>query len=401
MTKKAVYQLSARQILFLALASALIAAGTVAGLYNFSTTNWQARELASTALAEQSPASISDPSLISDEQNSIEVYRAMAPGVAFITTTSMRADFYGQESERPSGSGSGSVIDNQGHILTNYHVIESAAQNLEKLTVSFGGNKTYPATVIGGDPDTDLAVIKIQPPPEGLTVVPFGDSDRLVVGQKVLAIGNPFGLDRTLTTGVISGLQRPIRGVNGRPIDAAIQTDASINPGNSGGPLLDKYGKIIGINSQIYSRTGGSVGVGFAVPVNIAKRVVPQLIQYGEVRRPKLGAFLVSVNQLNRQGADLPVENGLLIRSTTAGGSAERAGLRGISQGSSGQIILGDIVTAVDGETMKDIDDLYRYLDKKQIGETVQLEVLRDGRKSNVPLKLLPLPVAAQGRPVR
>ena len=400
MTKKAVYQLSARQILFLALASALIAAGTVACLYNFGTV-WQARDFANTALAEQSPGVISDPSTVSDEQNNIEVYRSVAPGVAFITTTSVRADYYGQEFERPSGSGSGSVIDSQGHILTNYHVIESALQNREKLSVSFGGEKTFPATVVGGDPDTDLAVIKIQPPPEGLTVVPFGDSDRLVVGQKVLAIGNPFGLDRTLTTGVISGLQRPIRGVNGRPIDAAIQTDASINPGNSGGPLLDKYGKIIGINSQIYSRSGGSVGVGFAVPVSIAKRVVPQLIQYGEVRRPKLGAYLVSVSDLSRQGADLPVESGLLIRSVTSGGSAERAGLRGIAQNNTGGLILGDIVTSIDGATMNDIDDLYRYLDKKQIGDTVQLEVLRDGKKMSVPLRLLPLPQPAQGRPGR
>lgn len=401
MTNKAVYQLSARQILFLALASALIAAGTVACLYNFGSV-WQARNFANTALAEQqSLGDISDPSTVSDEQNNIEVYRAVAPGVAFITTTTVRADFYGQEFERPSGSGSGSVIDNQGHILTNYHVIESALQRREKLSVSFGGNKTFTATVIGGDPDTDLAVIKIQPPPEGLTVVPFGDSDRLAVGQKVLAIGNPFGLDRTLTTGVISGLQRPIRGVNGRPIDAAIQTDASINPGNSGGPLLDKYGRIIGINSQIYSRSGGSVGVGFAVPVSIAKRVVPQIIQYGEVRRPKLGAYLVSVSQLSRQGAALPVENGLLIRSVTGGGSAERVGLRGIAQDNTGNLIIGDIITTIDGVAMNDIDDLYRYLDKKQIGDTVQLEVFRDGRKTNVPLRLLPLPQAAQGRPVR
>lgn len=401
--KKAVYQLSARQILVLALASAIMAAGTVAFLMSLNSGSWGAQNLSNMALAESQPlGGISDPSMVSDEQNSIEVYRSVSPGVAFITTTSVRADFYGQEFERPSGSGSGSVIDNQGHILTNYHVIESAVQNREKLNVSFGADKNYPATVVGVDPDTDLAVIKIQPPREGLTVVPFGDSDRLVVGQKVLAIGNPFGLDRTLTTGVISGLQRPIRGVNNRPIDAAIQTDASINPGNSGGPLLDKYGKIIGINSQIYSRTGGSVGVGFAVPVNIARRVVPQLIQYGEVRRPKLGAYLVGVNQLSRQGAELPIEGGLLVRSVASGGAAERAGLRGISQDGGGNLILGDIVTSIDGTPMNDIDDLYRYLDKKQIGDTVQLEIFRDGKKSTVPLRLLPLPQqSGRGRPIR
>ena len=181
--------------------------------------------------------------------------------------------FGAAEFEEGSGSGSGSVIDKEGHILTNYHVIEGA----QKLSVSLGGDKVYPAKVIGGDPDTDLAVIKIDPPREGLTVINLSDSDKLVIGQKVLAIGNPFGLDRTLTTGVISGLQRPIRARNGRPIEGAIQTDASINPGNSGGPLFDKYGNMIGINSQILSPAGGSVGVGFAIPVNIAKRVVPQL----------------------------------------------------------------------------------------------------------------------------
>ena len=185
---------------------------------------------------------------MTDEQNNIEVYKAISPGVAFINTTSYQQDWWG-DVEEGKGNGSGSVIDTNGDILTNYHVIEGA----QKLTVSFGGDKVYPAKVVGGDPDTDLAVIKIDPPPAGLSVVPFGDSDKLTVGQKVLAIGNPFGLDRTLTTGVISGLQRPIRARNGRPIDAAIQTDASINPGNSGGPLLDKFGKMIGINSQILS----------------------------------------------------------------------------------------------------------------------------------------------------
>src|SRR5690606_16398188 len=254
---------------------------------------------------------------------------------------------------------------------------------------SFGGDKTYPARVIGGDPDTDLAVIKIENPPAGLTVIPLGDSDKLVVGQKVLAIGNPFGLDRTLTTGVISGLQRPIRAVNGRPIDAAIQTDASINPGNSGGPLLDKYGRMIGINSQILSPQGGSVGVGFAVPVNIAKRVVPQLIQFGEVRRPKLGASTMSVASLAEQGARLPVDSGLLIRSVTQGSPAFTAGLTGLSQARDGSIVVGDIIESIDGEKLTSNDDLYRLLDKKQIGDTIQIEVFRAGKRVTIPLKLI------------
>ncbi|MDQ3712304.1 MAG: trypsin-like peptidase domain-containing protein [Acidobacteriota bacterium] len=395
MTRKAIYQLTARQILFLALASAFLAVGTMACLSNFGNA-WQLRDNANVASAETIPQGISDASAVSDEQNSIEVYRTLAPGVAFITT-SERVDYYGEELERKSGNGSGSVINAQGHILTNYHVVEGAS----KLTVSFGGDKVYTATVVGGDPDTDLAVIKITPPSTGLTIISLGDSDRLNVGQKVLAIGNPFGLDRTLTTGVISGLQRPIRGSNGRPIEGAIQTDASINPGNSGGPLLDKYGKIIGINAQIYSRNGASNGVGFAIPVNIAKRVVPQLIQFGEVRRPKLGANLFSVEQLREQGVRLPVESGLLVRSAFEGGAVKNAGIRGLGQDAGGDVVLGDIITQIDGEKMSELDDLYRFLDKKQIGETIQVEVYRNGKTLTVPVKLLPLPQSSQGRPVR
>lgn len=384
MSRTPVYQLSGRQILVLSLASAFIAIGLTAAAALIITSRHSADPSAITR-AESGPvnAGISDPSTVSDEQNNIEVYKALAPGVAFINTTSYQQDFWGNVQEG-KGNGSGSVIDPNGDILTNYHVIEGA----QKLSVSFGGDKTYPAKVIGGDPDTDLAVIRIENPPAGLTVVPLGDSDKLVVGQKVLAIGNPFGLDRTLTTGVISGLQRPIRAVNGRPIDAAIQTDASINPGNSGGPLLDKYGKMIGINSQILSPQGGSVGVGFAVPVNIAKRVVPQLIQFGEVRRPKLGASTMSVASLLDQGARLPVESGLLIRSVTQGSPAAASGLKGLSQANDGSILLGDIIESIDGEKLTTNDDLYRLLDKKQIGDTIQIEVFRGGKRVTVPLKL-------------
>lgn len=391
MSQKALYQLSARQILLLAFASALIAVGATFFLANFGNI-FQPKD-ANIALAEENsvPQGISNPSTVSDEQNSIEVYKTLAPGVAFITSTSYQEDIYGGTQK---GSGSGSVIDSQGHILTNYHVIEDA----QKLNVSLGGNKTYPATVIGGDPDTDLAIIKIEPPREGLTIVPLGDSDKLEVGQKVLAIGNPFGLDRTLTTGVISGLQRPLRSVpvagapNGRVIEGAIQTDASINPGNSGGPLLDKFGRIIGINSQILSgRNGGSVGVGFAIPVNIAKRVVPQLIQFGEVRRPKLGVDGVSVERLQKQGVDMPVEKGLLLRSVAAGSPAGTSGLRGLSRTGGGEIALGDIITSIDGLAIGDLDDLYRILDKKQFNDTIQVEVFRNGKSVTVPVKLTPL----------
>lgn len=395
MSNKPVYQLSARQILFLALASALITAGLVIAMT--STGNiWKSRDVAGVALAEYAAPAISEPSAVSDEQNSIEVYKSLAPGVAFITSTSYQQDYFGGVQEG-QGSGSGSVIDNQGHILTNYHVVEGA----QKLTVSLGGDKVYPAKVVGGDPDTDLAVIQIDPPKEGLTVVPLGDSDKLNVGQKVLAIGNPFGLDRTLTTGVISGLQRPIRARNNRAIEGAIQTDASINPGNSGGPLLDKYGRMIGINSQILSPAGGSVGVGFAIPVSIAKRVIPQLIQFGEVRRPKIDLDGVSVKKLQEQGLNLPLGEGLLVRSVLAGSSTQMAGIRGLSRDADGDVVLGDIVTAIDGEKIGDLDDLYRFLDKKQIGDTVQIEIFRNGKTMAIPVKLSPLPQSAQNRAFR
>jgi S1-C subfamily serine protease len=392
MTNSPTYHLSVRQILLLAFATAFIAVLITAGLFKLNQA-WRAADSSGISFAEATPGTISDPSLVSDEQNNIEVYRTISPGVAFISTTTLVQDWWSVQ-ER-SGNGSGSVIDNQGHILTNYHVIERA----QRITVNFGGDKVYPAKIVGGDPDTDLAVIKIESPPNNLTVVPLGDSDKLVVGQKVLAIGNPFGLDRTLTTGVISGLQRPIRARNDRPIDAAIQTDASINPGNSGGPLLDKYGRMIGINSQILSPAGGSVGVGFAVPVNTAKRVIPQLIQFGEVRRPKLGADLRPVEDLVARGYRLPVQNGLLVAAVLPGGAAANSGIRGLTRDTDGSTLLGDIIVSVDGERMNGLDDLYRLLDRKQFGETIRVEVYRGGERTVVPVRLTQPP--AQQRSTR
>ncbi|MDH3493648.1 MAG: trypsin-like peptidase domain-containing protein [Acidobacteriota bacterium] len=397
MGQKALYQLSGKQILLVGIVSAFVAVGAVLLIINIGSFvgAFQTPPKEAVALKAKPLKGISDPAAVSDEQNSIEVYKTASPGVAFITTSARFETFFGEEFERESGNGSGSVIDANGHILTNYHVVEGAS----KLTVSFGGERVYPAKFIGGDPDTDLAVIKISPPAEGLTIIPMGDSSRLVVGQKVLAIGNPFGLDRTLTTGVISGLERPIRARNQRPIDAAIQTDASINPGNSGGPLLDKFGRMIGINSQILSPSGASAGVGFAVPVNTARRVIPQLIQFGEVRRPKLGAAVVSVEELSRRYR-LPVEKGLLVRYVQPGGSAQTGGIRGFTRDGDG-MLLGDIILSIDGQEMGSEDDLFRFLDKKQIGETVSVEVFRAGGKVKMPLKLLGSPPVNRSERVR
>jgi len=372
------YRVSARLILSVALISAISAAGLVYFVERYGSR--VAERATGAAFSEAPPAGITAPTVASDEQNNIEVYRAVSPGVVFITSTTFSNDFF-DPGER-EGSGSGSVIDEQGHILTNNHVVEGA----QRLTVRFGEN-TYQARVVGRDADTDLAVIKVDAPRERLKAVPFGDSDRLIVGQKVLAIGNPFGLARTLTTGVISGLQRPIRSRNNRPIEGAIQTDASINPGNSGGPLLDSSGRMIGINTLIYSPGGGSVGVGFAVPIQIAKRIVPQLITSGAVVRPKLGIVPYNVRNLQVR---LPVEEGVGIYQVYPNSSAEAAGLRGIKQSPDGEVILGDIILAIDGEKIVDGDDLYRVLDKRQFDEVVQVEILRDNRRTKIPVRLLP-----------
>jgi putative serine protease PepD len=377
------YKVSARQILLIALISGIFAAGAVVILDRINNRYSPSQA----AFTETPPAGISDPATSTDEQNNIEVYRTLSPGVVFIHSTSYARDFFGFV-EPQEGSGSGSILDQQGNILTNYHVIEGA----QKLSVSLGGKKDYPAVVVGGDPDTDLAVIRLtEKPAGGITVVPLGDSDKLVVGQKVLAFGNPFGLDRTLTTGVISGLQRPIRARNNRLIEGAIQTDASINPGNSGGPLLDSHGRMIGINSQILSPSGSSAGVGFAVPVSIAKRVVPQLLQNGRVRRPKLGISTRDIASLRNQ-IDLPVEDGVLIYQVARGGGAASAGLRGVQQTEMGDVELGDIIVGIDNDKVSNSDDLFRVLDKHQIGETVQVQIWRDGRRMSVPVRLMESP---------
>ncbi|MDT7541325.1 MAG: hypothetical protein QOE33_1229 [Acidobacteriota bacterium] len=370
------FRISARQILAIALASALFAATFVFVFDRYGLRLLQHRS--SAAFTESLPAGITSPAVASDEQNNIEVYRAISPGVVMVNSVTVSNDIF-DPGER-DGTGSGSVIDMDGHILTNNHVIEGA----QKLTVSFG-EKTFPARVVGRDPDTDLAIIQVDAPREMLKPVAFADSDKLIVGQKVLAIGNPFGFARTLTTGVISGLQRPIRAHNGRLIEGALQTDASINPGNSGGPLLDSTGRIVGINTMIYSPSGTSSGVGFAVPVNIAKRIVPQLITNGAVVRPKLGIVPFNVGNIQ---ARMPVDEGVGVYEVYPGSPAAIAGLRGLQQDASGEVVLGDIIVSIDGDKITNGDDLYRVLDKHQFGDTVQVELFRDGKRVKVPVRL-------------
>ena len=328
--------------------------------------------------------------LMRDEENNVDIYRRFNAGVVNVTRSAVAYDFFFNPIPSDS-SGSGFILDSHGHILTNYHVVKGA----QRLEVSLADRTKWPAKLVGGDPLTDLAVLLVAAPPESLTVMPLGDSSGLQVGQKVLAIGNPFGLDRTLTTGVISGLQRPIRARNGRPIEA-IQTDASINPGNSGGPLLDSHGRMIGINSQILSPSGASAGVGFAVPVNVAKRVVPILVRSGEVRRPKLGISTRDVAVLKNQ-IDLPVGDGAVVWQVAPGGPAANAGLRGLTQTENGDVEIGDIIVGIDSEKVGNADDLYHILDKHQFGDTIQLQIVRNGRRTSLPVRLTEMPDAKRG----
>jgi len=277
------------------------------------------------------------------------------------------------------GSGSGSIIDMKGHILTNYHVVEDA----QKLEVTLADESKWPAKLVGSDANNDLAIIKIDAPKEKLKVVPMGDSKGLRIGQKVLAIGNPFGLQRTLTTGIISSLGRTIRSEEGTLMEDIIQTDAAINPGNSGGPLLNSEGEIIGINSAIISPSGGSVGIGFAIPANIAKRVIPELIAKGYVTYSYIGATIQPLLPEIAKYLKLKVDRGAMIAKVEKGGPADKAGLKGGNQNVQvGNVIVtvgGDIVVKADQHEVKTNDELVRYIREKKPGESIVLRVYRKG----------------------
>ena len=326
--------------------------------------------------------------LTEDEQNNIDLYRRLAPGVVNISTTVLERDFFFNVVPR-EGAGSGSIIDPRGYILTNYHVIEDA----RKYEVTLSNGKKYPARLIGSDPDTDVAVLKIEARKEELTVIPMGTSEDLKVGQKALAIGNPFGLGQTLTAGVISSLGRTLRSSSGVLVEDVIQTDASINPGNSGGPLIDSSGRLIGINTAIFSPTGASVGIGFAIPVDTARRVLKELIDKGYYSYPWLGATLMTVGADLAEALKMPVKAGVMIVGVESRSPADKAGLLGgTARAQIGNTIVtvgGDTIVKIDGQPATDADEVIRYLRKLRPGDRVQLEIVRwEGRRETVNVTL-------------
>ncbi|MCB9594841.1 MAG: trypsin-like peptidase domain-containing protein [Sandaracinaceae bacterium] len=330
------------------------------------------------------PAQLVTPrgSLSEAEQSTIELFDGAAPSVVFITRVTVRTDpFRRRVLEIPEGSGSGFVWDRQGHIVTNFHVIEGGSG--ARVTLSDGS--TWPAELAGAVAEKDIAVLRIDAPEELLTPLPIGSSHDLRVGQSVFAIGNPFGLDHTLSAGVVSGLEREIMSIGQRPIQGVIQTDAAINPGNSGGPLLDSAGRLVGINTMIYSPSGASAGIGFAVPVDTVARAVPQLIEHGRVIRPGLGLSLADPQLVARLG----LRGGSLVLGVEPGSPAEAAGIRPTLQDRVGRLRLGDIVVTIDGQEVSEPNDIYRQLDRHEVGDTVQVGLVRGGERVEVPIQLV------------
>lgn len=331
------------------------------------------------AAATPGAASTPDPGLAglsSDELTTISLFEQLSPSVVYVTNLAQRRDRFSMDvTSIPQGTGSGFVWDKKGTIITNFHVVKGA----QGVEVTLADGSVWKARPVGFEPDKDLAVIAIDAPAELLTPIPVGKSATLKVGQKVMAIGNPFGLDHTLTTGVISGLDREIQALTGRPIAGAIQTDAAINPGNSGGPLLDSQGQLIGINTAIYSPSGAYAGIGFAVPVDTVSRLVPEILEFGKVTKPGLGIQVASSNIAAR----LDLE-GALVLTVVPGGPAEKIGLRPTMRDNSGRLLLGDILVRIGDQRLKNADDLFRAMDKHKVGDKVELEFLRDGKVQTV-----------------
>ncbi|MFW6175848.1 MAG: S1C family serine protease, partial [Acidobacteriota bacterium] len=318
--------------------------------------------------------------LAAEEKATIELFRSSSPSVAFITTHELRRDVFSLNlTEIPRGTGSGFVWDREGHVVTNFHVIQRA----NRAQVTLGDRSSWEAELVGAAPEKDLAVLKIDAPRDVLRPIPVGRSYDLSVGQKVFAIGNPFGFDQTLTTGVISALGREIESLARIPIRDVIQTDAAINPGNSGGPLLDSAGRLIGVNTAIYSPSGSYAGIGFAIPVDTVNWAVPELIAHGRLVRPSLGVELAS----DRIARNLGIEGALVLR-VVQGSGADEAGLRPTTQTRSGRIRLGDVIVAVEGTSVTSSNDVLLALERRNPGETVTLTVLRDEREVELQVEL-------------
>lgn len=316
-----------------------------------------------------------------DEENNIEIYKRASPATVFITKTQLRRDLLTLNVfEIPQGTGSGFIWNEEGYIVTNSHVIDGRG----RIIVTLGDNESYKAKLVGMARSLDIAVLKIAAPDKALTVLPLGNSSKLQVGQKVLAIGNPFGLDTTLTTGIISALGREIKSPNGRRIRGVIQTDAAINPGNSGGPLMDSSGRLIGVNTAIIGPGGGSAGIGFAVPVDSLAKVVPQLIEHGRLIRPVLGVDIVGDQIARQQGL-----KGAVVLTVPSGSPAAKAGIKGLSRATDGSIIMGDIIVGLDDFAVKDTDDLLNALENFQPGDTVTVHSIYQKKKKSYQVTLV------------
>ncbi|MBX3634093.1 MAG: trypsin-like peptidase domain-containing protein [Rubrivivax sp.] len=321
--------------------------------------------------------------LAADEVANIELFRRTSPSVVHITSLGVQRDLFSMNVQQvPRGAGTGFVWDDRGHIVTNFHVIQGA----NALQVTLADQSTHAAQFVGAFPDRDLAVVKIDAPREKLPPIAVGSSRDLLVGQRVFAIGNPFGLDQTLTTGIVSALGREIESFNQRTIRGVIQTDAAINPGNSGGPLLDSAGRLIGVNTQIASPSGASAGIGFAIPVDEVNRIVPRLIRDGRFVRPAVG---VTAGPAALQRT-LSLPRGIPLVQVQPGSPAARAGLQPFRRGQRGEILAGDVITAVDERPVADLDDMLTLLEDRQPGQTVTLSVWREGRTRQVPVVLAP-----------
>lgn len=320
-----------------------------------------------------------------DETNNIEIFKAVSPSVVNITNSRLVRSFYSfNPQEVPQGSGTGFIWNDEGYIVTNYHVVQSA--NVVEVTLHNGA--TYRASFVGAEPDKDLAVIKIDAPGENLVSIVPGDSSLLQVGRKVIAIGNPFGLDTTMTVGIVSALGREIDSVGRRKIRGVIQTDAAINPGNSGGPLLNSLGQLVGVNTAIYSPSGASSGIGFAIPANTVKKVVPELIVYGQVQTPILGITPIPQAEYYSQ---LWGVSGLVVMDVQRGGIPDQLGMRGLTRNRRG-IVLGDIITEIDGTRIANEDDMITVLENKQVGDVVKVVTTRDNRTYTYDVELQPPP---------